>query len=416
MALVCAAAACALLLALMPVRAQGQSRTDAASIQAVRQAIFEAEERRAPADADVQTLREGTRHPNEAVQRQAVRALGRLERPALAGDIQPLLSSPFASVRAAAAEALGQSASGASPDVAVAVQASLIKQLAGERDQAVIGSVCWTLGRLPYGTAQAARSAEVTLLVASLPLDADPRRAHGAASRHRPRIRVAAAAQREAVHAVTGNGQAADADGARAAHAAPQRRGGGHRPRAPAGDGRPRFLEAGRRGDHRLCGRRPGRTGASARADGHGRRPARIDPGRGARQVHGGRSGRPRLPGALRGPAHPRPVADRRVRGLGPGVRGAGGPVAARRVVRHRSALGVSAAAGAGRRAAEARGRSDCPGGGRRRRVAPGGARAGVAGEDRPGRGASAAASICRQHLVAGSHVRGTRRGDLARH
>ena len=173
LALVCAAVASALLLALMPVRAQGQPRTDAASVQAVRQAIFEAEERRAPADADVQTLREGTRHPNEAVQRQAVRALGRLERPALASEIQPLLSSPFASVRAAAAEALGQSASGANPDVAVAVQASLIKQLAGERDQAVIGSVCWTLGRLPYGTAQASRSAEVTLLVASLPLDAD---------------------------------------------------------------------------------------------------------------------------------------------------------------------------------------------------------------------------------------------------
>ena len=165
-----AAAVCGLLL--LPVIVRAQSRTDPASIQAVRQAIFEAEDRRAPTEADLETLRDGTRHSSEAVQRQAVRALGRLERPALAGDIQPLLSSPFASVRAAAAEALGQTASAAGPEVAVAVQASLIKHLGGERDQVVIGSVCWTLGRLPYGTAQAARSAEVALLVASLPLDA----------------------------------------------------------------------------------------------------------------------------------------------------------------------------------------------------------------------------------------------------
>jgi len=168
-----AAAACALLL--LPVRAQGQPRADAASIQAVRQAIFEAEDRRAPAEADVQVLRDGTRHPSEAVQRQAVRALGRLERPALAGDIQPMLSSPFAAVRTAAAEALGQAVSGAGPDAASAVQAALLKHLGVERDRAVIGAVCWTLGRLPYGTAQAARSAEVTLLVASLPLDSDRR-------------------------------------------------------------------------------------------------------------------------------------------------------------------------------------------------------------------------------------------------
>ncbi len=171
-ACVCAAAACAMLL-LPAVRAQAQSRPDAASIRALRQAIFEAEDRRAPAEADLQVLRDATRHPNEAVQRQAVRALGRLERPALAGDIQPMLSSPFASVRTAAAEALGQAASGAGPDVAGAIQAALIKHLGGERDQAAIGAACWTLGRLPYGTAQAARSAEVTLLVASLSLDSD---------------------------------------------------------------------------------------------------------------------------------------------------------------------------------------------------------------------------------------------------
>jgi len=166
----CAAAACALLL--VSVRAQGQSRADPASIQAVRQAIFESEDRRAPTEADVQVLRDGTRHPSEAVQRQAVRALGRLERPALVGDIQPVLSSPFASVRTAAAEALGQAVSGADAGVADAVRAILLAHLRAERDQGVTGAICWTLGRLPCATAQAARSAEVALLTVAMAFDA----------------------------------------------------------------------------------------------------------------------------------------------------------------------------------------------------------------------------------------------------
>jgi cyclophilin family peptidyl-prolyl cis-trans isomerase/HEAT repeat protein len=161
---------CALLLA--PDFAMGQARIDSASVPSLRQAMFEAEDRRAPAEADLNVLRDATRHPAEAVQRQAIRALGRLERPALVGDIEPALSSAFASVRAAAAEALGQAAAGGGADAAAAVQAALLKRLRGERDPAVVGTICRTLGRLPYATAQAARSAEVTLLVAALPIDA----------------------------------------------------------------------------------------------------------------------------------------------------------------------------------------------------------------------------------------------------
>jgi cyclophilin family peptidyl-prolyl cis-trans isomerase len=144
-----------------------------ASLQAVRQAIFEAEDRRAPTEADLQTLRDGARHPGEAVQRQAIRALGRLERPALAGDIEPALSSRFASVRAVGADALGQAVAFADGNAAAAVQASLLKRLGVERDPAVVGAMCWTLGRLPYSAPQAVRTAEVTLLVAVLPLDSD---------------------------------------------------------------------------------------------------------------------------------------------------------------------------------------------------------------------------------------------------
>ncbi len=152
--------------------AHGQSRQAGAAIQAVRQAILDAEDRRAPRDADLRVLLDGAQHPSETVQRMAVRALGRLERPALAASIEPALASPFPSVRAAAAEALGQAAATGDGNAAAAAQAALLKQLGVERDQAVIGAACWTLGRLPYTTAQAARSAEVTLLVAALPLDA----------------------------------------------------------------------------------------------------------------------------------------------------------------------------------------------------------------------------------------------------
>jgi HEAT repeat protein len=149
----------------------GQSRTGDAAVQVLRQAIFEAEDRRAPGEADLKVLVDGTRYPDEAVQRQAVRALGRLERPALVRDIEPLLASRFASVRAAAAEAIGQALEAGPSDQVGAAALALSKRLGVERDRSVVGALCETIGRLPYGSAEAARSAEVTLLVALLPID-----------------------------------------------------------------------------------------------------------------------------------------------------------------------------------------------------------------------------------------------------
>jgi len=169
---VSAAAVLAAALTSAAAPAHGQPRPDRASVQAVRQAIFEAEDRRAPTGEDLRVLVDGTRHPSEAVQRQALRALGRLERAALAGDIEPMLASPFASVRAAAADALGQAVAAGGTDALNAVAAALLKRLGVEKDAAVVGAMCWTIGRLPYVTSQAARSAEVTLLAASLLIDA----------------------------------------------------------------------------------------------------------------------------------------------------------------------------------------------------------------------------------------------------
>ncbi|MHB8054995.1 MAG: HEAT repeat domain-containing protein, partial [Candidatus Aminicenantales bacterium] len=75
----------------------------------LRQAIFEAEDARAPNAASLQILVEALKHPDAGIRRTAVRAVGRLVRPALVEDIIPLLSDPAADVRAEAANALAQS-------------------------------------------------------------------------------------------------------------------------------------------------------------------------------------------------------------------------------------------------------------------------------------------------------------------
>jgi len=134
-----------------------------------RQAIFEAEDRRAPTAAEVKLLVDGTRHASEAIQRMAVRALGRLERPAVVPDIVPLLAAPSASVRAEAANALGQVAPAVDRAREDEIPALLISRLEAERDPVVRGVLCQTIGRLPYSTPESARHAEAALLGASVP-------------------------------------------------------------------------------------------------------------------------------------------------------------------------------------------------------------------------------------------------------
>src|SRR6185436_5486512 len=85
-------------------RAQGGGTT--------RFAILEAEDRRAPTARDLTVLRSGARSGNAQTARVAVRALGRLERPALAADIVPALRHPLPEVRSEAANAIGQAVQG----------------------------------------------------------------------------------------------------------------------------------------------------------------------------------------------------------------------------------------------------------------------------------------------------------------
>ena len=160
--------------------------------------------------------------------------------------------------------------------MSAAVQAALIKHLGGERDQVVIGAICWTLGRLPYGTAQAARSAEVALLVASLPLDARREQPHalqfGVARGFESLLRRHAKLFTPSQETVRRLRQMA-------LERRKPRRGDEAEdddPRAPAGVA---ALSSARQADERTIAaavRRPRRPGAPAGADGPGRRPARV--------------------------------------------------------------------------------------------------------------------------------------------
>src|SRR6185436_11819895 len=84
----------------------------AAAQTVTRLAILQAEDRRAPAARDLAVLRAGARSGEPSTLLVAVRALGRLERPALIPDILPLLKHPLPEVRAEAANAVGQAAEG----------------------------------------------------------------------------------------------------------------------------------------------------------------------------------------------------------------------------------------------------------------------------------------------------------------
>ena len=136
-----------------------------------RVAVLEAEDRRAATARDLTVLRSGARSRNEQIARLAVRALGRLERPALAADIVPALRHELPEVRSEAANAIGQAAQGwkrekTPPSAAAfdAIVSPLTSRLSVEDEADVRGAICETIGRLPYTTPSQVEAAERTLV------------------------------------------------------------------------------------------------------------------------------------------------------------------------------------------------------------------------------------------------------------
>lgn len=132
----------------------------------LRQLMLVAEDGRAATEAERAPLLQGIRSTDPSIRRVAVRALGRLEQPALADTIGTLLADSLPRVRAEAANALGQAIVG-SPERAGEVSRRLLERLKVEGDPGARGAICETLGRLPYTAPTDVRAIEAALVNAS---------------------------------------------------------------------------------------------------------------------------------------------------------------------------------------------------------------------------------------------------------
>jgi len=144
----------------LPVGAAAQSST--------RLAILQAEDRRAPKGHDLSTLRSGARSGDGETAMLGLRAIGRLERPALIPDLVAGLRHRLPEVRAEAANAVAQAAQGlripgTSPMALAPIQAALAARLAIDDDAEVRAAVCESLGRMPYTSAADVARAESAL-------------------------------------------------------------------------------------------------------------------------------------------------------------------------------------------------------------------------------------------------------------
>lgn len=157
----------AVLIAVAAVTLSGCGDTSDALMRA---AIIDAEDARATGPEGLQPLERGLGSAEAAIQRLAVRAVGRLEKPETIGLIAPLLASSDTSVRAEAVNALGQAVLASEGDV---VADLLFAHLAREGDAGVRGVVARTLGRLQYAEADRALASEQMLVQLTRGTEAD---------------------------------------------------------------------------------------------------------------------------------------------------------------------------------------------------------------------------------------------------
>jgi cyclophilin family peptidyl-prolyl cis-trans isomerase/HEAT repeat protein len=132
----------------------------------LRVRMLRAEDARAQTEAELAALRQGLTHADPRLRVQAVRAIGRLERPALIRDLTRPLADASPDVRMAAADAVGQSARGAQG--LADAKSRLLTRAKIEQDPRVWGVVAATLGRLPYSDARDVDAVEA-ILAAVLP-------------------------------------------------------------------------------------------------------------------------------------------------------------------------------------------------------------------------------------------------------
>ncbi len=124
-------------------------------LQAAYLELLAAEDARPRAGPALAALREAATSPVAYLRQVAVRALGRLESPALSADIAALLGDPAPSVRAEAANALAQSVHRSGDE---AVLGLLVERAATESDPVVLAALARSIGRSASTEAGRARA------------------------------------------------------------------------------------------------------------------------------------------------------------------------------------------------------------------------------------------------------------------
>lgn len=180
---------------------------------ALEQAMLAAEDSRAEDDAALAPLRAGLKG-DARLQTLAVRALGRFERASLVPEIAAMLDSPVASVRAEAANALGQAVLRGEAGPA---SIPLTTRARTESDARVLAALARTLGRLPYQQESEVRDAERTILAIA------DRAATAAAAAEAPTDRGATPGESEATARRPATAPATAAAAPAAAEAPPDR-------------------------------------------------------------------------------------------------------------------------------------------------------------------------------------------------
>lgn len=161
---------------LLPVRFTAQAQQARVVDRAVLERLLVAEDARGKGAGALAPITEGLTSQDTLIRRVAVRAVGRLQRPDLAGKLIPILSDPVPAIRAEAAIAVAQSLRrvrrGAPPtdstELSVAhAQLALDEAIGKESNATVAGAMAEALGRLSLGDSVAGRTAEQAILSAA---------------------------------------------------------------------------------------------------------------------------------------------------------------------------------------------------------------------------------------------------------
>ncbi len=112
-------------------------------------ALLGAEDRRAPTDADLETLRRALGAESDGLRRAAVRAIGRLERPGLAPELFGAMSDADPDVRAEAANAVTQAVRAGTEGERSGALDALLTRFDAETDPGAAAAIARALGRIP---------------------------------------------------------------------------------------------------------------------------------------------------------------------------------------------------------------------------------------------------------------------------